>query len=147
MCMKIVFSISKGLLMASTPCFSMTLRATSGRGECMNKSSNACLIKPFEGPIPVGKYYISPTEFSDPGIVGDLARRMRGDWGDWRVRLHPVPATKTFGRDNFFLHGGDMEGSAGCIDVGGGVLGNQTTDRLAAMIQASQKKIEVEVKG
>ncbi|HLE18719.1 MAG TPA: hypothetical protein VI728_10600 [Syntrophales bacterium] len=28
------------------------------------------------------------------------------------------------------MHGGSMAGSAGCIDIGGGILGNEMTDRL-----------------
>ncbi|WP_162629258.1 DUF2778 domain-containing protein [Moritella yayanosii] len=53
-------------------------------------------------------------------VVGDIMRRTQGDWGDWRIRLYPEKNTKTFGRDGFFIHGGDINGSAGCIDIGGG---------------------------
>ena len=38
-------------------------------------------------------------------------------------------------RDNFFLHGGSLPSSAGCIDIGGGLCGNQQTDQLLADLQ------------
>lgn len=41
-----------------------------------------------------------------------------GDWGTHRIQLHPVKGTRTFGRDGFYLHGGDKPGSHGCIDIG-----------------------------
>ena len=44
-------------------------------------------------------------------------RNLLGDWGVYRVPLHPFPGTNTYGRENFFLHGGQKPGSAGCIDV------------------------------
>ena len=45
-------------------------------------------------------------------------RRLTGDWGHFRVPLHPAKNTKTFGRGGFFIHGGEYPGSAGCVDVG-----------------------------
>ncbi|WP_269744764.1 hypothetical protein [Photobacterium marinum] len=38
-----------------------------------------------------------------------------------------------------------MKGSAGCIDIGGGVLGNQNTDKILSYIKSSKVKIDVEV--
>ena len=70
---------------------------------------------------------------------------MRGDWGDWRIRLKPLQTTDTHGRDNFFIHGGDTKGSAGCIDIGGGILGNKQTDRLQKDILSAKYKIRLEV--
>jgi RHS repeat-associated protein len=112
------------------------IQATSGRaGGCMNNAS--CQDKSFEGPIPRGLYQIRSRELSDPSLAGDVARRLKGDWGDWRVRLHRQTVDeenrmswKPTTRDNFFLHGGDMQGSAGCIDVGGGICGNQMTNQI-----------------
>ena len=40
-----------------------------------------------------------------------------------------------------------MDGSAGCIDIGGGVLGNRQTDKLLAAIKGSPITIAVEVTG
>ena len=70
--------------------------------------------KPFEGPIPEGDYTLNPNEISEGGFL----RSLTGDWGDYRAPLHPNEGTDTQGRDNFFMHGGDKPGSAGCIDVG-----------------------------
>jgi RHS repeat-associated protein len=84
-------------------------RAYSGRPG----TSPADQSKPWEGPLPRGNYYFDPSEWSP----GNFVRDMLGDWGTWRVRLYPYPGTDTFGRDNFFLHGGKTPGSAGCIDA------------------------------
>lgn len=143
--MKIVFSIGNKNLSLITPSMSISVRATSGRNACMNTVINDCLTKSFEGPIPIGHYYIIPSEISDPNFVGDILRRTQGDWGDWRVRLHPKKGTQTYGRDNFFLHGGDMDGSAGCIDIGGGIFGNNKTDLILNKIQSAQVTISLEV--
>jgi hypothetical protein len=143
--MKIVFSISNRVLCLVGKCMSISIPASSGRGGCLNNPSAACQMTPFEGPLPIGEYYIVPSEISDPSFIKDLARNTQGDWGDWRVRLHPKPMTNTFGRDNFFLHGGGLEGSAGCIDIGGGILGNSNTDRILNMISSSRNHILVQV--
>lgn len=39
-------------------------------------------------------------------------------WGVERAFLSPSPTTNTFGRSGFSIHGGDVYGSAGCIDLG-----------------------------
>ncbi len=46
-----------------------------------------------------------------------------GDWGDGRVVLRPVkiepgPCGSTSSRSGFYLHGGVLPGSSGCIDIG-----------------------------
>jgi len=88
------------------------------------------------GPIPRGIYRIRSREVSDPGLVKDLLRNLRGDWGDWRVPLHPLTLTRESilrlnrDPDSFFLHGGRRRGSAGCVDAGGGLLGGSLTDQL-----------------
>jgi len=70
------------------------------------------------GPIPEGRYTLNPSEISHVTGLRYLARNLlHGDWGHYRVPLHPAPGTNTFGRDGFFLHGGRIWGSAGCIDV------------------------------
>ncbi|MBQ1783253.1 MAG: DUF2778 domain-containing protein [Gammaproteobacteria bacterium] len=145
--MRIAFSISRKVLSFATPAYSVSMRATSGRDGCMNNPSVSCMVTANQGPIPVGFYYIDPKELSDPILAGDVIRRAQGDWGDWRIRLHPAAGTNTFGRDGFFIHGGGMDGSAGCIDIGGGVLGNRQTDKLLAAIKGSPITIAVEVTG
>jgi hypothetical protein len=108
------------------------INATSGRGKCENKPE--CERRENEGPIPRGSYYIDPTQIDNPPLLDDLRRNFRtprsrggGDWGDWRVRIYPYPGTQRFGRTGFYLHGGYFDGSAGCIDIGGGIFGD---DRL-----------------
>jgi hypothetical protein len=70
-----------------------------------------------KGPIPPGTYWFDPSEISPSGVYRKYFPRA-GDWGDYRVRLYPVEGTDTHGRTNFFLHGGEKPGSAGCIDIG-----------------------------
>jgi uncharacterized protein RhaS with RHS repeats len=113
-----------------------TLPATSGKPNC-----NCDETKKNEGPIPSGNYTLNTDEVSNPGLVGDLLRNTQGDWGDWRGPLHPNAETNTYGRKGFFLHGGSISGSAGCIDVGGGLMGNTSLDRLLEDIMADPDKI------
>jgi len=81
--------------------------------------------RPNIGPIPEGTYWIDPSEvveLSDnpwarlPG--GAVYESNLDSWGHYRVPLHPDPTTNTYGRSGFYLHGGTMIGSQGCIDVG-----------------------------
>jgi hypothetical protein len=104
------------------------IAATSGRGGSMNKPE--CECKKDTGPIPRGNYMAFIWDLSNAGFFGDLLRNLRGDWGDWRVPLTPIGGTNTQGRSGFFLHGGSYPGSAGCVDVGGGIWGDTRTDRL-----------------
>jgi hypothetical protein len=99
--------------------------ATSGRPDCGCDASVR-----DKGPIPSGSYTLYVNQLTNPGPVGDLLRNLRGDWGDWRAPLTPSAATNTYGRSGFFLHGGRYPGSAGCIDVGGGMFGDSQTDQL-----------------
>jgi hypothetical protein len=65
------------------------------------------------GPIPSGTYWLDPTEMADLWWHFTL----RAAWGKHRITLHPFGSTSTFGRGGFFIHGGDVPGSAGCIDL------------------------------
>ncbi len=87
------------------------------------------------GPIPEGQYNFRATSiatfsateqasmiagghFTDP--FG--ATMHGGDWGAGRVALNPVrvlpgPCGNTRRRSGFYLHGGNLTGSSGCIDV------------------------------
>lgn len=58
------------------------------------------------------------------GTLGGLAGQKVGPWpgggiawGDHRVALKPADGTNTYGRSGFFIHGGAIPGSAGCIDL------------------------------
>jgi type VI secretion system (T6SS) effector TldE1-like protein len=69
-----------------------------------------------EGPIPAGRYWITPSEIWEAGIINWIIRRTTA-WGNFRISIHPYPDTATFGRGGFFIHGGSEPGSAGCIDL------------------------------
>jgi len=45
----------------------------------------------------------------------------RAAWGDYRLTIHVMPGTRTFGRGGFFIHGGTHAGSAGCINLHSGM--------------------------
>lgn len=45
----------------------------------------------------------------------------RAAWGDYRLTIHVMPGTRTFGRGGFFIHGGTHAGSAGCINLHAGI--------------------------
>jgi hypothetical protein len=101
----------------------------------MNNPSPECLAKKNIGPVVPGNYTILSSEVDRPGFLRNLVRQLKGDWGSFRVPLHPDAATQAdiakLGRTgNFFIHGGAIEGSAGCIDCGGGLTGNRLTDSL-----------------
>ena len=48
-------------------------------------------------------------------------------WCRFRIFLKPHKKNNMYGRGQFFLHGGEIEGSAGCIDLGDGM------DKFATM--------------
>lgn len=144
-----IFSISACSLTIHTHCDFMTIQATSGKDNYLNDNSIASQMASFKGVTPVGKYIIKPFEFSDPNIVIDLKRNAidGADWGDWRVRMHNKTdeGINYYGRDNFFLHCGEWDGSAGCIDIGGGILGDNTTDKVKRIITESDQYSLLEV--
>jgi len=88
--------------------------ATSGRPGTTAADQNKKNI----GPLPEGTYIINPKEISEVRGIKYFIRNLLGDWGHFRVVLHPDNSTNTYGRSGFFIHGGDRPGSAGCIDVG-----------------------------
>jgi hypothetical protein len=112
------------------------------------------------GPIPEGEYQFryeqiatfSASEqmqmtlgghYTDPfgaGLHG-------GDWGSGRVALNPVrilPGKKGCGdtktRSGFFLHGGVLPGSSGCIDIG-----NAGMDSVVKLLAGFRGRIVVKV--
>ena len=107
---------------------------TSGKGPFTNNPGASG--HPWQGPIPAGQYEIEGAALTRFGVLGALGRLLtgRGDWGSFRTQITPYPGTDTRGRGGFFMHGGAFEGSAGCIDVGGGFSGNANTNRLIADI-------------
>lgn len=68
----------------------------------------------FSGPIPEGEYWINPDEI----WTNRWYRRGSADaWGKYRITIHPFTTTVTYQRGGFFVHGGKVPGSAGCIDL------------------------------
>jgi len=114
------------------------------------------------GPIPEGTYRFSPStiqEFSASeqssllwaGIVGrgritvGGTSMHSGDWGAGRVHLKPVrigqaPCGNPKGRGGFYLHGGLLAGSSGCIDIG------TSFDDLARLLRGYRGAVTVEVR-
>jgi len=122
-----------------------SVRATSRKGACINDST--CQTKKNIGPIPKGEFYMLKREFDNPNIIWDIGRTFAyGDWGDWRIPIHPANKTKTYDRSGFFMHGGAISGSAGCIDVGGGIFGNAITDKIKKSILNSSDRIQLWVR-
>ncbi|MDH5731359.1 MAG: DUF2778 domain-containing protein [Gammaproteobacteria bacterium] len=148
--MNLVYSISNMRLYIQTPAFSLSIPANSGKGPCLNNPSYNCQKAHFEGPIPTGQYIIDPTELSDPGIVGDIARNYRpdspGDWGDFRIPIKSIGSGNRFGRSGFYIHGGSISGSAGCIDIGGGLFGNASTKLFKQAVSMASGPIALEVR-
>ena len=71
---------------------------------------------------------------------GGISSETSGGIGaNWRVPIRSNYGRAPYGRKNFFLHGGSYTGSAGCIDIGGGVFGDTMTDKVLKSI------MEVEV--
>lgn len=114
------------------------------------------------GPIPEGTYTFSPPaierfDFGERlklelgGVVGmkDVTVHGRpihaGDWGTGRVALNPRgrlrqgPCGDVHKRSGFFLHGGILAGSSGCIDVGGNF------DTLVDFLAGYRKPVTVTV--
>ncbi len=123
-----IFYIKEGLLVVDpeqTGRAPYIVPATSGKDKDMNNPRS--IHKSFKGPLPIGVYEMNIDDMSDGDLITDLKRNFHLDWGDWRIRLKPVDVPEGFGRDGFFLHGGKFLGSAGCIDIGGGSFGNDTT--------------------
>jgi hypothetical protein len=115
-----------------------------------------------QGPIPEGTFRFSPPaiqEFSTGeqwsllwgGITGHERVTVQGqgmhagDWGAGRVALRPVrildaPCGNPRARSAFFLHGGLLAGSSGCIDIG------TSFDELAEFLDGYSRPIDVEVR-
>jgi hypothetical protein len=115
------------------------------------------------GPIPEGTYTfpapaIERFDFGErlkmeaAGVVGVKSVTVHGqpihsgDWGTGRVALSPRgrltqgPIGDVTRRSGFYLHGGILTGSSGCIDIGGNF------DTVAAFLHGYSKPITVTVR-
>lgn len=83
------------------------------------------------GPLPEGNYTVSQSNFQNR-LDEPLYKRALSyfpfkkftkypfgevKWGNSRIALVPSKDTETFGRNGFFIHGGNRHESAGCIDT------------------------------
>jgi hypothetical protein len=112
------------------------------------------------GPIPEGTYKFaltsmmtfSTSEQYEMVLGGDFldpfgSNLHGGDWGAGRVALTPVtisPSTfcgSTGSRSGFFLHGGVLPGSSGCIDIG-----NSAFQNLIPLLEGYRVPVSVSVK-
>jgi hypothetical protein len=99
---------------------------------------------PDFGPIPEGEYQFQATEFATFTLAEQAQFTLGGQFtdpfgkpmhgGDWgagrsplnKIRVLPAPpgCGNTARRSGFFIHGGSLAGSSGCIDIGNaGVTG------------------------
>ena len=68
----------------------------------------------FNGPIPEGIYWINPDELWTNRWY---KRGSEASWGKYRITIHPFTTTETYQRGGYFIHGGKVLGSVGCIDL------------------------------
>jgi len=94
------------------------------------------------GPIPPGKYLVGPLETRSGNlpeisaleaiwlkITGQVTDSesdrafckktaiSRISWGNYRLPITPYSGNKMYNRSDFYVHGGSLEGSHGCIDL------------------------------
>jgi hypothetical protein len=147
------FIIKTGSLIVRRNGVSTVLQATSGKDDSINNPAD--FRKRNVGPIPPGSYTVPKSAINDLGVLTTFKRFVffQGDWGDWNVPIHPLAGTDIKGDDNkdrfgFYLHGGKLDGSAGCIDIGGGFSGNDQTDFLLnSLKEADQGEVHLTVIG
>jgi hypothetical protein len=101
-------------------CLNYSYKAVSGKPDAKGNFdySVEAQKKGFRGPIPEGTYWIRPDEFWENSWY---KRGSYSAWGNYRITIHPFTTTQTYGRGGFFIHGGDVPGSAGCIDLTGAI--------------------------
>lgn len=112
------------------------------------------------GPIPEGEYKFLVTNMTTFSVAERYQMLLGGhdtdprgmplhggDWGSGRVQLRPVHVLPskfcgdTSKRSGFFLHGGIMPGSSGCIDIG-----NSGFDDLVHLLVGHRAEVHVFVK-
>ena len=90
--------------------------AVSGKPDAKRKFDNSEERQKQKGvgPIPQGDYWISPEDLWENAWYKSGST---SGWGNYRITLRVYPGTETHGRGGFFIHGGSVAGSAGCIDL------------------------------
>ena len=101
------------------------IKCWKGRSGILDSEGNTQPInveKSNNGPIPPGEYIVNVDTIQwrldkkgreKPEWEG----RSLTAWGDARVKIIPKKGTETFGRSKFYLHGGRVFGSIGCVDL------------------------------
>jgi Domain of unknown function (DUF4157) len=86
------------------------------------------------GPIPEGVYWLNPEELKNLSWrrLKDKTSWPEIGWGSHAITIHPFETTPTFGRGGFFIHGGAVPGSIGCIDV------TNNMDKVAGAIDGTE---------
>jgi hypothetical protein len=133
---------------------------------CKGSTSDSYLNNPLYvgiqdfGPIPEGDYRFSLSAFATFSAAEQLtmisggtfidpfgASLHGGDWGSGRAPLRPVKILpgppgcgNTAKRSGFYLHGGSLPGSSGCIDID-----NDGIDSLLKLLVGYRKDIPVKV--
>ncbi|SFN91476.1 tlde1 domain-containing protein [Nitrosospira briensis] len=112
--LKLFFDGSKLKMTGGSKAYSYP--AASGRPREDGKFSytQKAQMASFSGPIPEGVYWINPDELWTNRWY---KRASEASWGKYRITVHPFPTTETYKRGGFFIHGGKVLGSAGCIDL------------------------------
>jgi|CXWL01.1.fsa_nt_gi LysM repeat protein len=103
-----------------------------------------------DGPLPEGTYEFRAEQmmlfstreslglFFESGKLDGGRGIHHGDWGTGRVEIVPTKRTRTLGRSGFFLHGGLMPGSSGCVDIGNDAIG-----KLAGLLDGYRGKVAI----
>lgn len=126
----------------------MSWEARSGNEKYFNDFSIEAQKTKNAGPIPEGLYIVAQDALekrSSPRgwILRFFSSRWEYNpvaWGEYRIFLKPESGTNTYGRDGFFIHGGEFFGSNGCIDL----AGNMAT--FAERFEEYEKDMRLEVK-
>ena len=101
--------------------------ATSGRADYQSAQYTN---ERKRGPIPEGDYLLGQGTGEDYNNKEEMSWWRKfvpwndnpwyenpAAWGKSRIPIQPIPTTNTFGRHSMYVHGGNVPGSAGCIDL------------------------------
>jgi len=109
-------------------------------GKLINRNTKEYQTNKLEGPPPEGNYMAGAIQTrdqkTDPGVFeviktgfaftqgkklddnwGSQTNASSIAWGNHRISIQPTQGTNTFGRGGFYIHGGNIPGSHGCIDL------------------------------
>jgi hypothetical protein len=143
----------------------VSVRATDAAA-CKGSTSDSYLNNPSYvgiqdfGPIPAGDYVFGLSSFATFSTAEQMSMVLGGmftdpfgtplhggDWGSGRAPLRPVKILPgppgcgdTVRRSGFYLHGGSLPGSSGCIDID-----NDGIDALLKLLVGYRKDIPVKV--